>query len=126
MTLHTSGEDYLEAVLMLKQKHGMVRSIDLARHMGVSKASVSHAVTALRKGGFLIMDEDYYLHLTEAGQKTAEEIYERHQFFTQRLIAAGIDPETAEKEACKMEHTVSQESFECIKEAYNLHTKSKD
>lgn len=88
MTLHTSGEDYLEAVLMLKQKNGMVRSIDLARHMGVSKASVSHAVTTLRKGGFLIMDEDYYLHLTEAGQKTAEEIYERHQFFTQRLIAA--------------------------------------
>lgn len=126
MTLHTSGEDYLEAVLMLKQKNGMVRSIDLARHMGVSKASVSHAVTTLRKGGFLIMDEDYYLHLTEAGQKTAEEIYERHRFFTQRLIAAGIDPETAEREACKMEHTISQESFECIKEAYNLHTKSKD
>lgn len=126
MTLHTSGEDYLEAVLMLKQKNGMVRSIDLARHMGVSKASVNHAVTTLRKGGFLIMDEDYYLHLTEAGQKTAEEIYERHRFFTQRLIAAGIDPETAEREACKMEHTISQESFECIKEAYNLHTKSKD
>ena len=124
--IHASGEDYLKAIWILQAESKNVRSIDIARQMGVSKASVSHAVTALRKGGFLIMDEDYYLHLTEAGQKTAVEIYERHRFFTQRLIAAGIDPETAEREACKMEHTISQESFECIKEAYNLHTKSKD
>lgn len=126
MTLHTSGEDYLEAVLMLKQKNGMVRSIDLARHMEVSKPSVSHAVSVLREGGFLTMDEDYYLHLTDIGREVAESIYERHCFFKTQLMAAGVEPEVAEKEACRMEHTISQESFERIKEAYNIHTKSKD
>lgn len=111
MKLHASGEDYLEAVLMLQKKTGMVRSIDLARHMEVSKPSVSHAVTVLREGGFLTMDEDCYLHLTDIGRETAEKIYERHCFFTKHLMASGIAPDTAEKEACRMEHTISEESF---------------
>ena len=85
MKLHSSGEDYLEAVLMLQQKHGMVRSIDLARHMGYSKPSISHAVGVLRDGGFLTVDQDGFLHLTGAGLEVAEKIYERHQFFTQWL-----------------------------------------
>lgn len=119
MKLHSSGEDYLEAVLMLQQKHGMVRSIDLARHMGYSKPSISHAVGVLRDGGFLTVDQDGFLHLTGAGLEVAEKIYERHQFFTQWLIGAGIDPETAEQDACRMEHGISQKSFEQLRNAYS-------
>ena len=79
--IHASGEDYLEAVLVLQKNHGAVRSIDVARRVGVSKASVSYAVSALREGGFLTVDSDYVLHLTETGRNVAEKIYERHQFF---------------------------------------------
>lgn len=118
MKLHASGEDYLEAVLMLQQEKGMVRSIDLARHMGYAKPSISHAVKILQEGGFLFMDEDSYLHLTDVGREVAERIYERHQLFTQLLIGVGIDPVTAEKEACQMEHTISQESFEKLRDAH--------
>jgi len=118
MKLHASGEDYLEAVLMLQQKKGMVRSVDLARHMGYSKPSISHAVGVLRDGGFLTMDKDGFLHLTDVGREVAEKIYERHRFFTQWLINAGIDPETAEQDACRMEHSISQKSFEQIQNAY--------
>ena len=118
MKLHASGEDYLEAVLVLQQKQGMVRSVDVARHMEVSKPSVCHAVATLRDGGFLPMDEDYFLQLTDAGLEVAEQIYEKHRFFTERLIEAGVDPETAERDACRMEHVISQESFEHLKNAY--------
>lgn len=119
MKLQASGEDYLEAVLMLQQRHGMVRSVDLARHMGYSKPSISHAVGVLRGGGFLTVDQDGFLHLTGVGQEVAEKIYERHQFFTQWLIDAGIDPETAEQDACRMEHCISQKSFELLRNAYS-------
>ena len=88
MRLHASGEDYLEAILVLHKKMGMVRSVDVARHMEVSKPSVCHAVATLRKGGFLLMDEDHFLHLTDVGQEVAERIYEMHRFFTDRLIEA--------------------------------------
>ena len=81
MKLYASGEDYLEAILVLHKKMGMVRSVDVARHLGVSKPSVCHAVAVLQEGGFLIMDEDHFLHLTEQGRKIAEKIYERHRFF---------------------------------------------
>jgi len=118
MKLYESGEDYLEAVLMLQKKNGMVRSVDLARHMEVSKPSVCHAVATLRDGGFLMMDEDHFLHLTDVGREVAEQIYEKHRFFTDRLIEAGADPETAERDACRMEHVISQESFERLRDAY--------
>ena len=118
MKLHASGEDYLEAVLVLQQKQGKVRSVDVARHMEVSMPSVCHAVATLRDGGFLTMDEDYFLHLTDAGLEVAEQIYEKHRFFTERLIEAGVDPETAERDACRMEHVISQESFERLRDAY--------
>ena len=108
---------------MLQQKHGMVRSIDLARHMGYSKPSISHAVGVLRDGGFLTVDQDGFLHLTGAGLEVAEKIYERHQLFTQWLIGAGIDPETAEQDACRMEHGISQKSFERIRDAYSANQK---
>ena len=104
MKIHASGEDYLEAVLVLQKNHGAVRSIDVARRVGVSKASVSYAVSALREGGFLTVDSDYVLHLTETGRNVAEKIYERHQFFTEQFIAAGVDPEIAERDACRIDH----------------------
>lgn len=116
MKIHASGEDYLEAVLMLQKKNGMVRSIDLARYMEVSKLSVSRAVAVLQEGGFLTMDSDYFLHLTDTGQEVAGKIYERHQFFTEQLVAAGVDQKTAEQEACRMEHAISDTSFQKLKE----------
>ena len=118
MGLHASGEDYLEAILVLQKKKGMVRSVDVARYMDVSKPSVCHAVATLKKGGFLLMDGDHFLHLTDLGREVAENTYEKHRFFTDRLIEAGVDPVTAEKDACRMEHVISQESFERLRDAY--------
>ena len=115
MKIHASGEDYLEAVLILQKKQGMVRSIDLARHMGFSKPSISHAVGVLRDGGFLTVDKDGFLHLTDIGREIAEKIYERHQFFTEQLVAVGVDRETAERDACRIEHVISEEAFEKLK-----------
>lgn len=112
-----SGEDYLEAILVLRKQKGMVRSVDVARHMGVSKPSVCVAVNTLKDGGFLTMDEDRFLHLTDVGREVAEKIYERHCFFTEQLIAAGVDPKTAEADACRIEHIISDESFSRLKEA---------
>ena len=117
MKLHASGEDYLETILVLQKKRGMVRSVDVARHMEVSKPSVCHAVATLRDGGFLTMDEDHFLHLTDVGREVAEKIYERHCFFTEQLITAGVDPKTAEADACRIEHIISDESFDRLKEA---------
>ena len=115
MKLHASGEDYLEAILVLHKKAGMVRSVDVARHLDVSKPSVCHAVATLRDGGFLTMDGDYFLHLTDIGREVAEQVYEKHRFFTERLIAAGVAPETAERDACRIEHVISDESFQKLK-----------
>ena len=117
MELHASGEDYLEAILILKKQNGSVRSIDLARCMKYSRASVSHAVTILRGGGFLTMDGDNYLHLTRAGLEVAERIYDRHEFFTRWLIEAGVPAETAEQDACRLEHVISEESYAKLKSA---------
>lgn len=94
----------------------MVRSVDLAQHMGFSKPSISHAMGGLKNGGFLIVDDDGFLHLTAMGQEVAEKIYERHRFFMEQLVAAGVDLETAEQEACKMEHAISEDSFQKLKE----------
>ena len=117
MKLHASGEDYLEAILVLQRKKGMVRSVDVARHMDVSKPSVCHAVATLKDGGFLTVDGDFFLHLTDVGRETAEQIYEKHQFFTIQLIVAGVDPKIAEADACRIEHVISEESFQRLKAA---------
>lgn len=117
MKLHASGEDYLETILILQKQCGMVRSVDVARYMSVSKPSVCRAVAVLRDGGFLEMDEDHFLYLTDAGREVAEKIYERHQFFTEQLIAAGVDPKIAEADACRMEHAISSESFSKLAKA---------
>ena len=115
MKLHASGEDYLEAILVLHKKMGMVRSVDVARHMEVTKPSVCHAVNTLKNGGFLIMDDDHFLHLTDVGREVAEQTYEKHCFFTRLLTEAGVDPKTAEQDACRMEHAISDDSFQKIK-----------
>ena len=117
MKLHASGEDYLETILILQKQCGMVRSVDVARYMSVSKPSVCRAVAVLRDGGFLRVDDDHFLHLTDAGREVAEKIYERHQFFSEQLIAAGVDPKIAEADACRMEHAISSESFARLKAA---------
>lgn len=96
----------------------MVRSIDVAQHLGFSKPSVSHAMGILRDEGFLVMDADHFLHLTDAGRELAERIYDRHQFFTAHLVEIGVDPEQAEKDACKIEHVISEESYQKLKKDY--------
>ena len=116
MKIHASGEDYLEAVLILQKKQGMVRSIDLARYMGFSKPSISHAVGVLKNGGFLTVDDDGFLHLTVIGREIAEKIYERHLFFTEQLVFMGVDRNIAEQDACRIEHVISDESFQKMKE----------
>ena len=118
MKLYASGEDYLETILILHREMGMVRSVDVSRHMAVSKPSVCHAVAVLQEGGFLAVDGDHFLHLTEQGRIIAEKIYERHRFFTDRLIEAGVDPKTAEADACRIEHVISEETFRRLKEKY--------
>ena len=117
MKLHASGEDYLEAVLVLQRKKGMVRSVDVARHMGVSKPSVCHAVATLKEGGFLTMDGDFFLRLTDVGREVAEQTYEKHCFFTRLLVEAGVEQKTAEQDACRMEHVISENSFRHLKQS---------
>ena len=124
MKIHASGEDYLETILILHREMGMVRSVDVARHMDVSKPSVCHAVAVLQEGGFLAVDGNHFLHLTEQGRIIAEKIYERHRFFTDRLIEAGVDPKTAEADACRIEHVISEETFRRLKEKYQSESES--
>ena len=107
MKLYESGEDYLEAVLVLQKKIGEVRSVDVARY---------HAVNVLCDGGFLTKDDKHFISLTEEGRKVAEKIYERHKFFKEQLISAGVRPNIAETEACRIEHCVSDESFLKLKQ----------
>ena len=117
MKLHASGEDYLAAIRVLQRQKGRGRSVDVARHLEVTKTSVWNAVATLRDGGCLTMDEGYFLHLTDVGREVAEQIYEKQRFVTDRLIAAGVDPATAERDACRIEHVISDESFERLKAA---------
>lgn len=115
MRIYESGENYLETILLLRRKKSVVRSIDVAEHLGVSKASVSYAMKALLEAGYIEMLEAKELHLTESGEKLARTVYERHRFFTDWLISLGVDANAAERDACRMEHCVSTESFAAIK-----------
>ena len=126
MRLHRSGEDYLEAILILEQKHGYVRSSDVAEQLSVTKPSVTHATRLLREGGFLTMDEDKLIHLTELGREVAESIYERHCILTEGLIFLGVDPEAAEQDACRIEHDISCGTFEKLKEYWERFLKVKE
>jgi len=126
MRLHRSGEDYLEAMLILDQKHGYVRSSDVAEQLSVTKPSVTNATRLLREGGFLTMDEEKLIHLTELGREVAESIYERHCILTEGLIYLGVDPEMAEQDACRIEHDISRETFEKLKEYWERFLKVKE
>lgn len=115
MRLHRTGEDYLEAILILEQKRGYTRSSDVAERINVTKPSVTNATRLLKEGGFLMMDGDKRIHLTELGCEVAESIYERHCILTESLISLGADPETAERDACRIEHDISRETYEKLK-----------
>lgn len=115
MAIHESGEDYLEAILMIKKRSGNVRSIDVARELSFSKPSVSVAMKNLKTSNYITVDENGFINLTEAGQEIADKIYERHTFLTNWLTSLGVDSEVAAEDACKMEHAISSESFSAIK-----------
>lgn len=114
-----SKEDYLERILMLSQKNGSVRSIDIAHDMGFSKPSVSVAMKKLREGGFITVDKEGLISLTEEGRKIAEKTYERHKVIKSILISIGVSDSIAEDDACKIEHELSDETFSKIREVYN-------
>ena len=115
MHLQESGEMYLETILILSQKSETVRSLDVAEYMNFSKPSVSRAVGLLKNGGYISVNKDGYLSLTDSGKKTAEKIYERHTLLRDFLIRLGVDEKTAACDACKIEHDISDKSFEAIK-----------
>ena len=115
---------YLETVFVLSKKGGIVRSIDVCEYMGYSKPSVSRAVGLLKNGGYLTMGADGALELTDAGREVAERMYERHTLLTKCLIYLGVDEETAAEDACKIEHDISDRSFEAIKKHMQKYTQS--
>lgn len=115
MRLLESGEMYLETILILSNQKSQVRSLDVAEYMGFSKPSVSRAVGLLKNGGYITVDEDGYLLLTEAGHEVADKIYERHTVLTEFLSSLGVSAENAAEDACKIEHDISDESFQAIK-----------
>ena len=114
--IYESGEDYLETILILSQRKDDVRSIDVAREMELSKPSVSRAMGILREGGFIAVGENGYITLTDEGKQVAEMIYERHRVLTRWLVSIGVDEALAAKDACRLEHAISKESFEKLKE----------
>ena len=121
MTVRESGEMYLEAILVLAKKSGYVRSIDVSEYLGYSKPSVSRAMGILREGGYILMEKDGAITLTDSGKKLAETIYERHTVLSELLIRLGVDERTATDDACRIEHVISDESFQAIKQYYYQH-----
>lgn len=117
ISLTSSMEDYLEAVLVLQQKHGYIRCVDVAGYLGVTKPSVSRAVKELSKKKCLLKKDDGTLSLTEQGRQIAQQIYEKHQFFTKQLIEAGVPRDIAVQDACRLEHVIGETSFNKLKEA---------
>ncbi|MGI6013672.1 MAG: metal-dependent transcriptional regulator [Oscillospiraceae bacterium] len=125
MRIQESAENYLETILMLYQAKGAVRSIDIVNALQFSKPSVSVAMKNFRENGYIHMDTDGYITLTDAGQEIAERIYERHQLLTEILIRLGVDEETAKNDACRIEHDLSDQTFEKIKDYVRRHANEK-
>ena len=123
MTVRESGEMYLEAILVLAKKSGYVRYIDVSEYLVYSKPSVSRAIGILREGGYILMEKDGAITLTDSGKKLAETIYERHTVLSELLIRLGVDEKTATDDACRIEHVISDESFQAIKQYYYQHKK---
>ncbi len=119
MQILESSEDYLEAILMLQERNGHVRSIDIADELNYSKASISVAMKKLRENGYISMAKDGNITLCEPGKKIAEHVYERHKLFTEYFISLGVDPVTAREDACKVEHDLSDDTFEKVKNHIN-------
>ena len=119
MHLQESGEMYLETIYILTKKNHDVRSLDVAEYMNFSKPSVSRAVGLLKQGGYITVDQEGYLHLTAMGEEIAAKMYERHMLLTEFLMRLGVDRETASADACKIEHDISDKSFEAIKRHVN-------
>ena len=115
MSVHESGEMYLEAIQVLSKKNGFVRSIDVSEYLGYSKPSVSRAMGILRSGDYICMDKDGAITLTDSGREIAEKIYERHTLLTRLLMRLGVSEDVAAADACKLEHAISDESFDAIK-----------
>ena len=109
-----ASEDYLESMLMMKLKHGYIRSIDVAEHLGVTKPSVTYATRRLKESGHITMDKDGLITLTETGMAVAAKMLDRHKTLTAFLIALGVDATTAEEDACKIEHDISQQTYDAI------------
>lgn len=120
MQLQESGEMYLETILILSQKKSFVRAIDIGEYMGFSKPSVSRAVGLLRSGGFISVGDGGGISLTDAGREIAEKIYDRHTYLTRVLQELGVSAETAAEDACRIEHVISDESFNAIKKRYHF------
>ena len=116
MRIHKSAEDYLEMILRLTEEKGYARSVDIAMGLGVSKPSVSVAMKQLREGGYIVMDKDNYISLTDTGMEIAYRIYERHKVLTRMLTMIGVDEKTAEDDACKVEHDISVQTFTALKD----------
>ena len=115
MHIQESGEMYLETIHILLQKNGQVRSVDISQHMGYSKPSVSRAMGILKNGGYIEVDDNGLIHLTDSGLAVAEKIYRRHTLITRMLMSLGVSESTAVEDACKLEHAISDESFEAIR-----------
>ena len=115
MKIQQSAENYLETIYMLQKSKGTCRSVDIANELGFSKPSVSRAIGLLKSGGYVIVDSDGYLYLTEAGAEVAHKMYDRHKLLTAFLVSLGVDEKIASSDACKIEHHISDESFEAIK-----------
>lgn len=115
MKIQESAENYLEKILILKNKNGAVRSIDIANELGFSKPSVSVAMKNLRENGYIEVDSSGYITLLDSGRRIAEKIYERHTTLSKWLVSLGVDAKTAAEDACRIEHIISSESFEAIK-----------
>lgn len=115
MSVHESGEMYLEAILVLSKKNGFVRAIDVSEYLGYSKPSVSRAMGILRNGAYINVDKDGSITLTESGKEIAEKIFERHTVLSKLLMKLGVNEEIATADACKLEHAISDESFQAIK-----------
>ena len=121
MKLQESGENYLETILILEKRNGIARSVDVAAELGFSKPSVSRAVHILKEGGYVTIGNIGQLLLTEKGRQVAQNIYDRHCFIKECLMFLGVSPETAEADACRLEHVLSEESLACMKAHYESH-----
>ena len=121
MQIKESAENYLEAILMIKKEKGNVRSIDVANHLNFTKPSVSVAMKSFREEGYVTMDNDGSINLTQKGMEIAEKVYERHEVIAKALIALGIDEEVAYEDSCKIEHDISQQTFDKIKDHLKKH-----